>query len=162
MSRQPKRWRSRIMKITTRTRRLPAPVVVLGIVAVAGSLLLLPAADLEAAADVSPLAEGAGHTGLSVPAPVDAVVCEAAERPVALQQDPFSGQECVDGHGGEIPCPLPDAIRVCIEEATETLTECSEDAGFWGRVRCRTEYQLDVIACVLDWLGEVVSQEWTY
>ena len=135
------------------------PDTVFRIVAVLGSLALLPVTSFGASANESPSDDGAVPADVSAPAAIDLVPCAPAEVPATPQQVPPGdpeGAECVDEHGYDGPCDPDDIIAQCIKAANEELDECAEDAGFWGRARCGVEHSLDLIACATNFLKEIL------
>ena len=126
------------------------PDRVLRIVAVTGSLALLPGM-----AFATPAHESLGVDGdfadTSAPGPIDFAPCVSAEMATApLQLPPEDPDVPTCPYEDEEQCARDARFRECIAQVMDEYDECVKDAGFWGRQGCKVERAGGAWQCAIE------------
>ncbi len=141
-----------------KARRASVPDTVLRVVAVAGSLALLPGLAFGTLASDSPGDEGAVPDA-SAPAAVDSAPCAPAGSLAAAIQLP-PGEPgvpmCPNEDGHLEPCTAEQLYDMCVREAKHEYEACMEDAGFWERQGCRVQLGRRGLKCTFEFLEDIV------
>lgn len=145
-------------EVTMKARNASVPDTMLRIVAVAGTLALLPGIAFGTLASDSPSDDGAVPDA-SAPAAIALAPCVPAGSLAAAIQLPPGEPDvpmCPGEDGYLEPCTPEQLYDMCIQEAKHAFDECMEGAGFWERQGCRVERGRRGLKCAFEFLEDIV------